>query len=132
MLVATPDSGWVFDRWGGYLSGTENPATVIISEDIIIEANFTEEVSTTSISEGLSDEGIKLYPNPVDACLTIDLSQSDRVFSQAVILNTNGTKLIESSVTTDKVSLDVSDLPSGFYIIYLKGDQMVRSTFIKK
>jgi len=41
-LTAVADAGWQFDGWSGDLSGFENPVTVTITENLVIEANFTE------------------------------------------------------------------------------------------
>jgi flagellin FlaB len=41
-IAAIPDSGWEFDRWDGDISGDENPTTVRISRDKIIQAYFVE------------------------------------------------------------------------------------------
>jgi hypothetical protein len=39
-FTATPDAGYVFRGWSGGLSGTENPLTVVMSQDLSIQANF--------------------------------------------------------------------------------------------
>lgn len=40
-LTATAASGWTFSGWSGALSGTQNPATLTISDDLTVEATFT-------------------------------------------------------------------------------------------
>jgi uncharacterized repeat protein (TIGR02543 family) len=41
-LTATADPGWNFAGWGGALSGTDNPATLTITGDIIVTATFSQ------------------------------------------------------------------------------------------
>jgi len=44
-LAAVPSSGWRFAQWGGAASGADNPATILISGDALIQASFTPAVS---------------------------------------------------------------------------------------
>lgn len=45
-VEATPDNGYVFERWSGDLSGTVNPAAITIDSDKSITAHFiTEEIN---------------------------------------------------------------------------------------
>ncbi|MBK1877957.1 LamG-like jellyroll fold domain-containing protein [Pelagicoccus mobilis] len=40
-LTATPNSGWVFDRWSGDLDSTDNPLSVTVAGDLSATAVFT-------------------------------------------------------------------------------------------
>jgi len=56
-LTATPDPGWLFDRWEDDLTGSMNPDTVTMSADRTVRAVFvmaplTVDVATTSQSVG--------------------------------------------------------------------------------
>ncbi len=42
-VSATPASGWLFDRWGGDLSGSTNPATVTMTANKTISAYFVQD-----------------------------------------------------------------------------------------
>ncbi len=42
-VTATPASGWLFDRWGGDLSGSTNPATITMSANKTISAYFVQD-----------------------------------------------------------------------------------------
>ncbi|MFV9691925.1 MAG: InlB B-repeat-containing protein, partial [Desulfobacteria bacterium] len=46
-LTATADPGWVFTGWSGDLSGTDNPASIVMFEDRNISANFSEIIQHT-------------------------------------------------------------------------------------
>jgi len=40
-LTAIPDLGWEFASWSGDLIGTENPANIIITQNMVVTAHFT-------------------------------------------------------------------------------------------
>ncbi|MFP3901103.1 MAG: InlB B-repeat-containing protein [Acidimicrobiia bacterium] len=44
-LTAVPESGWLFEGWGGAASGTENPTTVTVTEPLTVSATFVEDTS---------------------------------------------------------------------------------------
>ena len=46
-LTAIPETGWVFDRWNGDLSGSENPAIFILDDKKSIAAVFKSNVFGT-------------------------------------------------------------------------------------
>jgi len=45
-LEAVPASGYIFQNWSGNLSGSTNPATVVLDCNKNITANFSEETNT--------------------------------------------------------------------------------------
>jgi parallel beta-helix repeat protein len=40
-LTAIPDTGWLFNYWGGDMSGSENPVSIVINGNKTVIANFT-------------------------------------------------------------------------------------------
>ncbi len=42
-ITATPAQGWLFDHWGGALSGSTNPATVTMNANKTISAHFIQD-----------------------------------------------------------------------------------------
>jgi len=58
-LTPNPSSGWYFDQWGGHLSGSTNPVTIIMNSDKNISATFkqTSETVTVPSSPGGSSSG---------------------------------------------------------------------------
>jgi Divergent InlB B-repeat domain len=49
-LTANPASGWIFDHWSGDLSGSVNPATILIDGDKVVTAVFTAPASIIVVS----------------------------------------------------------------------------------
>ena len=45
-LAATPDTGWVFDGWGGDLAGLANPVTIVMDASVAASVNFSQLVDT--------------------------------------------------------------------------------------
>ena len=84
-------------------------------------------VSITSTLEPEQKEKVLLFPNPVNDFLSI---QSDIVFSHLHILNSNG-KLLETKDIVNNQSIDMSQLPSGFYFIRLMNKEH-NNIFTKK
>jgi len=54
LITATPNPGYIFKNWGGSLSSTTNPITVIMDSDKTISANFENDISDSD-GDGLSN-----------------------------------------------------------------------------
>ncbi|CAN5274055.1 hypothetical protein BH23BAC3_BH23BAC3_16530 [soil metagenome] len=59
-LTAESENGWLFDRWEGDLSGSENPETIILDEEKNVTAIFNQEIpevnpSNSSVSANPTD-----------------------------------------------------------------------------
>ncbi|HYX07011.1 MAG TPA: malectin domain-containing carbohydrate-binding protein, partial [Bacteroidales bacterium] len=73
ILIAIPDEGYIFDKWTGDLSGTQNPTSIIMDEDKTVTAEFTiitsiiDEFNNRSASNALGQN----YPNPFTNKTTI-------------------------------------------------------------
>jgi len=48
-VSATPDTSWAFDHWEGSLSGSANPATVLMNDNISITAVFVQTEYTLTL-----------------------------------------------------------------------------------
>ncbi len=55
-LTAVGDSGWAFSSWGEDLTGSQNPSTITIDDDISVTADFTEELNY-NLLVSVSDQG---------------------------------------------------------------------------
>jgi hypothetical protein len=43
-LQAVPEPGWLFSSWSGDLAGNQSPVELLVTTDLVITANFIEEV----------------------------------------------------------------------------------------
>lgn len=59
-IEATPSSGFIFDRWGGSLTGTDNPTTIVMNGNKTVYAYFVE---------GFYD--LELYISPMGTGTTV-------------------------------------------------------------
>ncbi len=55
-LTATGDTNWAFSNWGGDLTGSQNPSTITIDDDMSVTADFTEAM-TYNLSVSVSPQG---------------------------------------------------------------------------
>ena len=49
-LTATADPGWTFAGWSGALSGTTNPASVLMDSNKAVTATFTQNTYTLTVT----------------------------------------------------------------------------------
>lgn len=76
-------------------------------------------------------QSIKVYPNPTTNVLLIEI---DEVISSYEIFNQNGQRIKQVDVTSSGKSIDVSDFPSGIYILQIttENGQTKATKFIKQ
>lgn len=73
------------------------------------------------VSEVKNPFEISLYPNPTENELSIDMG--DNSYLDIEILDNSGKVVISTKVTSKVVSIDVSNLASGVYLVKMKGAQ---------
>jgi uncharacterized repeat protein (TIGR02543 family) len=74
-VTAVPDTGYSFDVWSGDLSGTDNPATLIMDGDKTISADFT--TNQYSLTVGISNDSVGTgNTNPVPGTYTYNYNDS--------------------------------------------------------
>lgn len=92
---------------------------------IVYEA---QDRSTLSLDNAIAVNDLKLYPNPVDTILNIDVAQNN-VINAITIMDLNGRIVINSKQDS---SIDVTNLQSGLYIINIdSANGVVTKKFIK-
>jgi hypothetical protein len=92
--------------------------------------NYMLTSSLTTVLRDLraNDEIIRIYPNPAQTELKIDLSQND--INELSVRNLLGQDLI---ILKNKNSIDISSLPNGIYILTVKqGENIYSKKFIKE
>jgi hypothetical protein len=85
-------------------------------------------ISSDNIS---TDVTLKIYPNPSSNQVTIETSEiSNQTY--LTILNLISEELINHQITEPKMILDISNLPSGLYIVRLMNDRSVETGMMVK
>ncbi|MGE5425426.1 MAG: T9SS type A sorting domain-containing protein, partial [Syntrophothermus sp.] len=75
---------------------------------------------------------LKLYPNPATSHMVIDLT-GEKQLSDLQIINTHGSVVLQKKDVGGKVSVNISDLPRGIYLVKVKTRSDILTTkFIKK
>lgn len=59
-ITAAPEDGWSFASWSGDLTGTTNPASLIVEENITIIANFVQNVLASTYAMVFTEHGLPL------------------------------------------------------------------------
>lgn len=80
----------------------------------------------------LFDEKIKIYPNPSNNQLNIDINRNYD-YGMISLFNLNGDLLKNITINSNNVQLNVGSLPAGEYILYIMTDENISSSkFIKQ
>jgi hypothetical protein len=66
-----------------------------------------------------------IYPNPSHSSITIKLLNQQSTNISLTISNTNGQQLITQPITKPQAEIDISDLPTGIYIVKVWNDKEV-------
>uniref|UniRef100_UPI00273D8151 T9SS type A sorting domain-containing protein n=1 Tax=Roseivirga thermotolerans TaxID=1758176 RepID=UPI00273D8151 len=106
-------------------------------QDNVIEVNLTGEgVIVTSIDKGqINEEQIRVFPNPANSYVTIDLSElSGQPLNIRMIDPTGVNKFEKQGYTQPELSIDVTNFESGLYIIQFSNERSLvrKKVLIKK
>ncbi len=102
------------------------PLTIFSGNDAVL---ISKKVITSS--HELTDQGIQVYPNPVEKELMV--SGSGLSGKQMCIFNLNGESVWSELAPTSVQSIDVQDFPPGVYVLKILGGTDVKTfKFIKE
>ncbi len=104
------------DSWAQLLC-TYQEETLIFQNP---EADSCFATITTSIEELDSNSSIKVYPNPVNDLLTLDLSQINQSFTEINIFNALGELVYQNNKPTAITEINTRELQAGIYFLLLK------------
>ena len=93
----------------------------------ISNPSFSFTVTDQAGVNGISNDDIKLYPNPVADILKVDAPEQVTAIQ---VFGSDG-RLAKSATGTD--SIDLSGCPAGYYIVVVTtGDSTIRQPIVKK
>ncbi|MEQ9064082.1 MAG: T9SS type A sorting domain-containing protein [Vicingaceae bacterium] len=69
-----------------------------------------------------ADNSIRLYPNPADQSLTLEVNDSYGEFFELIIIDLTGRIVVRKELLTNITTLDVSELTSGQYLVKIQDD----------
>ena len=67
----------------------------------------------------------KLYPNPVQHAMILELADAVSDNAYLILSNTNSQELLTQPITKARTEIDISHLPSGIYIVKVWNDKDV-------
>ena len=111
-----------FSGWKGDIGGSENPKTIQLNNDMDIIAEFKLNSSYYSLYDKVM--AIKLFPNPADNILVVEIKSIENNTVSLTILDQVGNcikdfnnKYIQAGLNT--VNIDLFDLSSGLYFLHV-------------
>lgn len=119
------------------MSAPDDPAARLVFDlgkntgSVSIASVKVEQLSFV-VTDLIEDERVgksEAYPNPVSGKLTIN---GDNKFHSAVLYNSNGIETRRFALGQQVVTVDLSDLPAGVYILWLRGHERNRRLRILK
>jgi hypothetical protein len=112
-LTAVANSGYVFSGWGGDLSGSQNPATIVMNSNKTITAVFV----SSSLPQ-LPQVSLSLNDNEViSGVKNIDVNIDSLVNIQKVLLYIDNICVSTDTVSPYSFELDTTKYNDGTYII---------------
>jgi hypothetical protein len=99
---------------GGTALGGNNTTVVKFTITVLLDDQINETTATNDL---------EVYPNPAKDYIHIVIP--DNSVKTLTIIDVTGRIVLEEAVTSDQLIVNVSDLPSGIYIIIAKGDDKV-------
>ena len=105
-------------------AGCENKSNIISTCEMIITQRSGEILSNNGTQQVFT-----LYPNPTNGTLTIEGVTG---YLQMYIYDLVGREVMTYSLTPSKKTIDVSDLPSGMYVVTLRGEDKTWTEILMK
>ena len=118
-IAAIPADGFYFKKWGD--GTTDNPKEVLVDHDIVLAAFF----EGTGVDED-GFETINLYPNPANDKIHIEGLEGEH---EIQIYNAFGMLVMTTTLEGDS-EINISDLPTGYYLMRIDNHRAVK--FIKE
>ncbi|WP_250434490.1 DUF4252 domain-containing protein [Hanstruepera flava] len=116
------------------VSLTGNIDITKINFDLIGDQVQLKESSATILTEdSMVFKDLKVYPNPSQDLVTIDLPSEMANSANVTVLDSQGKQLQTQDINASKNTLNVSDWQAGVYLIQIEyGDSRIVKRFVKK
>jgi len=100
---------------------TQSGAYTVQVEDLsgCISISAPISVSVLSITNGSKNAAIQCYPNPFEDIITIDIHAASLLPAKAAVYDTNGTLLLETTITNTEEHLSTDQLVPGAYVVLI-------------
>lgn len=133
VLKKQPDgkliTGGKFTSFNGITAGN---ITRIFGDNGIQSRGIETWHSEPEIDINHSDANVKVYPNPSRDVFNIDLGKQASKFTEITVYNLLGSAIYKAHWVNDEInSVDLSGLPTGYYIARIGGDKNIEVKLLK-
>jgi hypothetical protein len=124
--------GGSFTSFNGITAG--NITRIQGDNGLQARSSATEYISEPEIDINITSGKIKIYPNPSNGLFKIDLTEEELDFNYVSIHNLLGISVYSSSIVSNEINqIDLSNLPSGYYIAKITNkDKSIQIKLVKK
>ena len=122
-VMAVPKVVYTYDNVGN-----------MTKREIVLSSSVEQKSRQVPYSDLLSKKTIKIYPNPTDGFLHVEISRlDDGDRCDLDVFNLSGVNIIHQNVNEQLTDLDLSSQPNGVYVLKIKiNDDKTSWKIIKK
>ena len=105
-----------------FISENNNPTgqnLLIVSHEVSGTTAIFAIDNVSNIDKVKQDQRVLVFPNPTEDVLTIEMNTAINSYS---IVNELGQVLMQGSVNAKQMNLNISELPTGVYVLMIKGE----------
>lgn len=124
-LTATPSTNYLFEYWGGDLSGSVNPETIVMDENKEVSAVFSQLITNLESNDMQSGMSMHVFPNPFDDEINLRLHPKKKSVVDLELFSVTGKKvqsLLSQAVPPGEYTIikKIADLPTGIYMLQVQ------------
>lgn len=111
--------------------GSDGTYSVTITDEFGCEGVVSIEVTVIpSGIEEASTDGLKVFPNPTDAFLNVQWTESSQSARQLELVDATGRIVLTQTALSNTEQLDLSNIPSGYYLLNVRSESGIESVQI--
>ncbi|MCC7532650.1 MAG: T9SS type A sorting domain-containing protein [Bacteroidia bacterium] len=92
--------------------------------------NRLSNIVAVNIGNQINEINNSIYPNPAKN-FTVIKSLNNKAIGKVMIYTVSGQKIIEKTVWTEQLNLDISTLQSGIYFIQIEGERQIQKLIVE-
>lgn len=126
-VTATPEEGWVFDHWTGHITGTENPVTFNIDQEMRITAFFVVDTETAASENTSSQKNpMSYFYSSNNHTLLVESKLKENVTIS--IISINGSLISQQQLASESnMFVPLNGLKNGVYLIRMESDSFKKT-----
>lgn len=97
-----------------------------VKREIVLQTRAVEESTNENYSEMVDDRNIRIYPNPTEGQLTVEVTGEGEC--QYDIYDISGHQVLTTRSSSGRVTLNISSRPNGLYILRITTGEGGHST----